>query len=63
MGEAALSVMRSIEAGLPYSATMVLGAWRLVIASAIDHCSAGWGRIPGQDWKRLLNGACSPSFT
>lgn len=41
MGEATLSVMGSIVAGLPCTVTLVLGASGLVIASTIDHCSAG----------------------
>jgi hypothetical protein len=41
MSEAALSIMGSIEAGLPCSVTLVLSASGLVIVSAIDHCSAG----------------------
>lgn len=41
MSEAALSIMSSIEAGLPCSVTLMLGASGLVIVSAIDDCSAG----------------------
>ena len=41
MGEAALPVMGSIEAGLSCSVALMLGASRLAIVSAIDDCSAG----------------------
>jgi len=50
MGETALPVIGSTEAGLSCSITLMQTASRLVIASAIDVCSTGWkGGDPGQD--------------
>ncbi len=62
MGEAALPVMGSIEAGLSCSVTLVLDASRLAIVPAIDDGSTGERRNAERDLKMLLNAACSSSF-